>query len=184
MKRILFFLCGLLFGLGAPAQEVVRTAPAPVVRPDTLFETEPADLPADREADWRFSSQITFTDADGVVHVKTTYEPRNTKGPANLFREGGTGWMSVLTLLLVALVLAAVKMPDRVREIGALALCVGTLSLLVGLYGISDVLRNVGDVPSTVVYGGLRVALIAPLYGLGIWILSLVIRLARQIFNS
>ncbi len=90
----------------------------------------------------------------------------------------------MLTLLLVALVLAAVKMPDRVREIGALALCVGTLSLLVGLYGISDVLRNVGDVPSTVVYGGLRVALIAPLYGLGIWILSLVIRLARQIFNS
>lgn len=183
MKRLLFFLCGLLIGIAADAQ-AITPPPEPAVRPDTLFETEPADLPADWEQTFRFDSQITWRDAEGVVHVKTTYAPRKSQHPARLFREGGAGWMGALTFVLVALVLAAVKMPARVREIGTLALCIGMLSLLVGMYGIGNALRNIGEVPSAAVWAGVHVALIAPIYGLGIWILSLVIRLARQLFNA
>lgn len=186
MKRFLPIVA-LLFLLPIPvgAQEQIAilpppTAAAPFERPDTLFATDPADLPEHWEEEWRPAGRSILKRPDGTVCVTNHYERRGERSLQRLFTEGGAEWMGVITLLLVALLLALWKMPAHMRELGELALCVGLLSFLFGLYGMSDVLRNTGDVPAHIVWAGLRVALIAPLYGLLVYLLSLVLRLIRK----
>jgi hypothetical protein len=102
-----------------------------------------------------------------------------------LFVEGGPVYMSVLTALLVAIFFAAWKAPRWVKEIGAFAMGFGFLSLLFGLRNIFTVLQNVAaqfdDVSSIydlvspgVLFGGWKVAMIPVIYGVIIYLISLI----------
>ena len=110
----------------------------------------------------------------------------------HLFVEGGVFYMTVLTLLLVAIFFAAWKAPRWIREIGVFALLFGVLSFLLGLSQMLSTLQEVGmalggnvsgifDMVSPgVLYGGLKVGLIPVIYGVIIDLVSLVVRLVQK----
>ncbi len=97
-----------------------------------------------------------------------------------LFVEGGAGWNTVLTLELIALLLAAWKAPAWVKEIGLLALMTGLLGTLAGMFDAAESIQAAGDVSQGLLWGGIRVALITTLYGMVIYMVSLVIRIVQK----
>ena len=104
-------------------------------------------------------------------------------GPSlpELFSMGGPLWMSILTVLLVAMLFAAWKAPRWVKEIGLAAPIVGLLSLLFGLLTAFDALQKTnGAISPGIIFGGAKVATIPIIYGLLIYLLSLIIRIIRK----
>lgn len=96
------------------------------------------------------------------------------------FVNGGPAFMSVLTVLLVAIFFAAWKAPRWVKEIGAFALAFGFLSLIIGLQQMFDVISSGADVPPEVLGAGLKVALIPLIYGIIIYLVSLIVRVIQK----
>ena len=88
--------------------------------------------------------------------------------------------MTLLTLELIGLLLAAWKAPAWVREIGLLTLVSGVVCTLLGISQVLGFVREAGEVAFPVLAGGLRVACIPVIYGLLIQALSLVIRMVQK----
>lgn len=97
-----------------------------------------------------------------------------------LFIQGGLLGMAILTILLVLLLFAAWKAPAWVKEIGQAALVWGFFWEFVGIYQMLDVLQGLNDVPTSVIYGGAKVAFVPVMYGMLIYLASLVITLAQK----
>ena len=97
-----------------------------------------------------------------------------------LFTEGGLFGMAVLTILLVLLLFAAWKAPAWVKELGQAALIWGFFWEFAGIYQMLDVLQGLNDVPISVIYGGAKVALVPVMYGMLIYLASLVIILVQK----
>ena len=107
------------------------------------------------------------------------------------FYEGGLGFMSVLTVLLVAIFFAAWKAPRWVTEIGLFALLFGFLGTILGLYQVLIALRDIAGtegagssigslIPPGVLCGGLKVTLNTAIYGICIYLVSLVVRVIQK----
>ena len=107
------------------------------------------------------------------------------------FVEGGPAFMAVLTVLLVAIFFAAWKAPRWVKEIGNFALAFSALSLLIGLRQMFSALQDVAmdrsdvtgifDIISPgVLYGGLKVCMIPLIYGVLIYLVSLIVRVVQK----
>ena len=99
---------------------------------------------------------------------------------SQFFVEGGVPGMIVLTLFLIALLLAAWKAPGWVREIGLGALVTSVFWTLLGLYQMFGAIQMMGDVRFPVICGGLRIAMISTFYGLIIYFISLLIRIIQK----
>ena len=97
-----------------------------------------------------------------------------------LFIEGGTLWNTVMTLEFIALFLAAWKAPAWVKEIGLLALMTGIFGTVAGIFGAAESIQAAGGAAQHLIWGGVRVALITSLYGIVIYIVSLVIRIVQK----
>jgi len=97
-----------------------------------------------------------------------------------LFMEGGPFGMAVLTILLVLMLFAAWKAPAWVREIGLAALVWGFFWQVAGIYQMLDVLQTLSDVSTSVIYGGAKVTLVPAMYGMLIFIASLIIIVAQK----
>lgn len=106
--------------------------------------------------------------------------PESRTSIYELYLEGGVFFMSLITLCLVGVLLAAWKMPSRVKELGIVALVLGFISWGVGVYQAMSVLQNVGDISPSVLLGGAKVALIAPIWGCIVFIISLVVRIIQK----
>lgn len=105
-------------------------------------------------------------------------------GLFQLYVEGSVVWMTLVTLALVAVLIAAWKAPNWVREIGLIGLALGILSLMVGLSQACSNIIKAGDIAPTVICGGIRVAFIAPLYGLLVYLVSVVINMFQTNLKS
>lgn len=105
---------------------------------------------------------------------------------------GGTLFMSILTIIFVAMVAVAVinGIPvikgeiestegrakiSYVKSIGLFALVVGILGQLIGLYDAFKAIEAAGDISPAMVYGGLKVSMITTLYGFTIYVISYLI---------
>ena len=98
-----------------------------------------------------------------------------------LFVSGGPAGMAVITLLLIGLFFAAWKAPAWVKEIGLAALAFGALWTLVGFIQMADFMQGVPDeVSPNVIWGGVKVGLIPIVYGIIVYIISLIIRIVRK----
>ncbi|MBQ6073288.1 MAG: MotA/TolQ/ExbB proton channel family protein [Bacteroidales bacterium] len=95
------------------------------------------------------------------------------------FVEGGWAFMTVLTVLLAAIFFAAWKAPRWVKEIGSFALAFGFFGTILGLMQMFDVLSR-GPVPQEVICAGLKVNLITLIYGIIIYLVSLVVRVIQK----
>lgn len=121
---------------------------------------------------------IYVVDSLGVPQP-VTYERAN-ESVTQLFMAGGLPGMIVITLLLIALFIAAWKAPRWVKEIGIGALVVSIFWTLCGLSQMLGVIHMVGDISPVVVCGGLKVALIPTSYGLIVYFISLLIRIIQK----
>jgi|TARA_Y100000385_G_C12576811_1_gene418720 hypothetical protein len=98
------------------------------------------------------------------------------------FYMGGPLFMGMLTLIFIALVVAAVLKKD-VKEIGLLALALGILGQLIGLMGAFEGIEAMGGVSQSILVGGLKVSSITSIYGLLIYIVSLIVQVAKRFLN-
>lgn len=64
-----------------------------------------------------------------------------------------------------------------VRSLGLLALVLGVLGQLIGLYDAFSAIQQMGQVSQAMLAGGLKVSSITTLYGLGVYALALVVSL-------
>ena len=96
------------------------------------------------------------------------------------FAEGGIGFMSVLTVLLVAIFFAAWKAPRWVRPIGSIALGFCALYYIyMFLLALCDIWKA-GDISPTVMVGGMKSMNLLVMYGLLIYFVSHVISFIQK----
>ena len=92
--------------------------------------------------------------------------------------------MAILTVILVAMFFAAWKAPRWVKEIGACALAFGIFSSMLGviqmLDAMLDAVQQVGEISTAVLCGGFKVTLIPTIYGMIIYMISLIIRISEK----
>lgn len=98
----------------------------------------------------------------------------------DLFYAGGTLFMTLLTILLIGVIVCFWKFPNWVKEIGLLALSIGILGQIIGLYGAFKAIELSGEVSQQIMTGGLKVSSITTIYGVLIYILSLILRLINK----
>ena len=98
----------------------------------------------------------------------------------SLFVEGGVIYMTILTLMFIALFLAAWKAPAWVKEIGKMAAVFGVIAFLVNFTIGAKEIARVGDVAQSIVWGAFSMAMIPIAYGLIIYLISLIIRIVQK----
>ena len=99
--------------------------------------------------------------------------------------------MIPLTIVAVAVLAASIRGAMSARSgtdtafwsrmlfhLGLFAFVLGVLSQAIGLYQMMGVIEQVGGASPAIVMGGLRVSLIAPFYGTGIFIAAMLFRFA------
>ena len=95
------------------------------------------------------------------------------------FMMGGPLFMGILTLILLLMMYAAVR-NGCVKELGLLALAVGFMGQLLGLFGAFEGIEQMGGVSQAMLAGGLKVSSITSIYGLFIDIVSLLIQIVKK----
>lgn len=102
----------------------------------------------------------------------------------DLFLEGGLLFMSLLTLLFIGVIYTAVKGEKSLKLFGLLALTIGILGQLIGIFQMYEGIVSMGgEISQAMLAGGLRVSSITTNYGLLIYSISLIIRLVFSLRN-
>ncbi|MDA8581679.1 MotA/TolQ/ExbB proton channel family protein [Schleiferiaceae bacterium] len=97
----------------------------------------------------------------------------------DLFMMGGPLFMGILTVVFLLMIVAAVRNSGE-KELGLLALAVGFLGQLIGLFGAFEGIEQMGGVSQAMLAGGLKVSSITSIYGLLIYIVSLLIQIVKK----
>ena len=97
----------------------------------------------------------------------------------DLFMMGGPLFMGILTVVFLLMIVAAVRNSGE-KESGLLALAVGFLGQLIGLFGAFEGIEQMGGVSQAMLAGGLKVSSITSIYGLLIYIVSLLIQIVKK----
>lgn len=124
--------------------------------------------------------QISIYQIDSLGrYIPIEYTP-STHSMYSFFVEGNPVFITILTVFLIALLFAAWKAPQWVREIGIGTAVLGCIFSLIAFYQMSESISVFGDSNPAVVFSGFRCVLLPSLYGLMIDFLSLVIRIIQK----
>lgn len=111
----------------------------------------------------------------------------------NFFFMGGPLFISILTIVMVVMAvwtlyhfISGYKSVQLSREtilrrlgygksIGLFAMIIGILGQLIGLYDAFAAIEKMGDISPSMVYGGIKVSMITTLYGIFIYLASLIL---------
>lgn len=103
----------------------------------------------------------------------------------NLFVMGGPLFMGILSLILIGVIISVVRYLtaeektknklDLIKSFGLLAMITGVLGQLIGLFDALKAIEQMGQVAPGILAGGLKVSMITTLYGLTIYVISLII---------
>ena len=120
--------------------------------------------------------------AEGATTAPIIMEaPANTFSLVDAFMAGGWWGMAAITLTLVCALFAAWKAPAWVQSLGKVAIAIGVISFLLGISDIAQVIQENGDrFPFSVYMGGLKVALIAPIYSIIVYVIITLVDLVRR----
>lgn len=114
-----------------------------------------------------------------------------------LFYEGGPLFMGILTIVLILVIVQSIRIftinsdeqwllknRSLLKGIGLLALVIGILGQLIGLFDAFGAIQQMGQVSPAMLAGGLKVSLITTLYGLIIFIIAQLLWLATHYFKK
>lgn len=120
--------------------------------------------------------------AEGATTAPIIMEaPANTFSIVDAFMAGGWWGMAAITLTLVCALFAAWKAPAWVQSLGKVAIAIGVISFLLGISDIAQVIQENGDrFPFSVYVGGVKVALIAPIYSIIVYVIITLVDLVRR----
>lgn len=120
--------------------------------------------------------------AEGATTAPIIMEaPANTFSIVDAFMAGGWWGMAAITLTLVCALFAAWKAPAWVQSLGKVAIAIGVISFLLGISDIAQVIQENGDrFPFSVYIGGVKVALIAPIYSIIVYVIITLVDLVRR----
>lgn len=111
----------------------------------------------------------------------------------DLFYTGGPLFMSILSAIFVNMIVwfiyhfvqlygskqlgkeKALRNMNYGRSIGLFALVTGILGQLIGFYDAFSAIEHTGDISPALVFGGIKVSLITTLYGIFIFLLSIIL---------
>lgn len=97
------------------------------------------------------------------------------------FMAGGWHFMALITLVLACALFAAWKAPAWVKPLGKVAIAIGVLSFLMGVQDMSDCCAKVGsEIPFSVYCSGFKVALIAPIYSIIVYVIITIADTVRR----
>ena len=96
------------------------------------------------------------------------------------FVNGGPILMSIITILLIAVLFAAWKAPAWVKELGILTFAASLFMTCMSLYQFFETIMLYGEASFRVYCQGLTIALLPFLYGLLVYIVSIIIRIAQK----
>lgn len=110
----------------------------------------------------------------------------------DLFYQGGLLFMGILSLIFIAMLVwviyhTAISFTAKegstevmlrkigyTRSIGLFALVMGIFGQLIGLYQALSAIERAGDISPSLVFSGLKISMITPIYGVIIFLISLV----------
>ena len=120
--------------------------------------------------------------AEGATSAPIIMEaPANTFSIVDAFMAGGWWGMAAITLTLVCALFAAWKAPAWVQSLGKVAIAIGVISFLLGISDIAKVIQENGnEFPFSVYMGGVKVALIAPIYSIIVYVIITLVDLVRR----
>jgi biopolymer transport protein ExbB/TolQ len=98
----------------------------------------------------------------------------------DLFLNGGLVTMSFLTLLFIFVIIASNKRKHLVRSLGLLAFIVGLLSSFLGIYSAIAVIEQMGNASPVIVAGGVKTALTTFIYGIFIFVVSIILDIVNK----
>lgn len=97
------------------------------------------------------------------------------------FMAGGWHFMALITLVLACALFAAWKAPAWVKPLGKVAIAIGVLSFLMGVQDMADCCAKVGsEIPFSVYCSGFKVALIAPIYSIIVYVIITITDTVRR----
>ena len=97
------------------------------------------------------------------------------------FMAGGWHFMALITLALICALFAAWKAPAWVKPLGKVAIAIGVLSFLMGVQDMADCYAKVGsEIPFSVYCSGFKVALIAPIYSIIVYVIITIADTVRR----
>ena len=102
-----------------------------------------------------------------------------------LFIMGGPLFMGILTLIFIAMIASVIRYVsateqtqeklDLIKGCGQLAMITGVLGQLIGLFDALKSIEKVGQIAPGILAGGLKVSSITTMYGLFIYVITLII---------
>lgn len=97
------------------------------------------------------------------------------------FMAGGWHFMALITLVLACALFAAWKAPAWVKPLGKVVIAIGVLSFLMGVQDMADCCAKVGsEIPFSVYCSGFKVALIAPIYSIIVYVIITIADTVRR----
>lgn len=97
------------------------------------------------------------------------------------FVNGGIGGMCLISLILASLFFVAWRAPFLVKEIGIIGIVAGFLLSMYNLWMMCEMIHFFGDASPSVVCGGIKSVVIPAIYGAGVYLVSLMIRVVQKI---
>ena len=108
-------------------------------------------------------------------------EPEPGMTLSQTFMAGGWHFMALITLALICALFAAWKAPAWVKPLGKVAIAIGILSFLMGVQDMADCCAKVGsEIPFLVYCSGFKVALIAPIYSIIVYVIITIADTVRR----
>ena len=108
-------------------------------------------------------------------------EPEPGMTLSQTFMAGGWHFMALITLALICALFAAWKAPAWVKPLGKVAIAIGVLSFLMGVQDMADCCAKVGSgIPFSVYCSGFKVALIAPIYSIIVYVIITIADTVRR----
>ena len=103
----------------------------------------------------------------------------------DLFLMGGPLFMGILSLMLIGVIISVVRYVtaaektkdklDLIRSFGLLAMVTGIMGQLIGLFEALKFIEQVQTISPGMLAGGIKVSMITTLYGILIYVISLII---------
>lgn len=108
-------------------------------------------------------------------------EPEPGMTLSQTFMAGGWHFMALITLALICALFAAWKAPAWVKPLGKVAIAIGIMSFLMGVQDMADCCAKVGgEIPFSVYCSGFKIALIAPIYSIIVYVIITIADTVRR----